>query len=309
MGQTDIMVDVIQSQLLTHAVFPCVPCGDLLSHGGDRQTDVKVDPLVEGSIALPAQWRQHVFNGRQSAEHHAVSHADQAPAPHGLDRLDVEQLWQRHPVRLGRWPFVLVAWRLHPGPIGGQQGRHIRAKPSVSNSRAQSGAKTCATWWTTRWAMARVRSLTSIARSRLRSCFIATQSPRGERSRRSLASAALLTLTLTALSRANHASRYTCRTCTSGRTCHVKSGSCAVASTHYCSTVFGSTSRTSAVPRMLASSATHVITRTMCSTETRLSWKGAPRVSARAYHRNRKFRVAPIPLILFSVNIANERSL
>src|SRR6266851_4749022 len=202
MGQTDIMVDVIQSQLLTHAVFPCVPCGDLLSHGGDRQTDVKVDPLVEGSIALPAQWRQHVFNGRQSAEHHAVSHADQTPAPHGLDRLDVEQLWQRHPVRLGRWPFVLVAWRLHPGPIGGQQGRHIRAKPSVRNSGAQSGAKTCATWWTKRCAMARVRLPTSIASRSLLSGSIATQTHWGDRSRRSMASASLTSPSLSALSKA-----------------------------------------------------------------------------------------------------------
>src|SRR6266849_5743987 len=40
-------------------------------------------------------------------------------------------------------------------------------KPSVRKSGAQSGAKSCATCWTKRWAMAKVRSPTSIASSSL----------------------------------------------------------------------------------------------------------------------------------------------
>jgi hypothetical protein len=38
-----------------------------------------------------------------------VAHLHQAPAPHGLDHVRIEQRRERHPAWLGGWPFVLAA--------------------------------------------------------------------------------------------------------------------------------------------------------------------------------------------------------
>ena len=83
----------------------------------------------------------------------------------------------------------------------------------------------------------------------------------------------------TALSKAKSSSNCTCLTRTSCRTCREKACSCSAASTSHCSTVFGSTSNTRAVPRMPKPSARHAMTRTMSSTEVRLPCKSVPRVS------------------------------
>src|SRR5712691_10428406 len=40
--------------------------------------------LDEGGVALPAAGRQHLLDRLQRAAHDPVSHADQAPPPHGL---------------------------------------------------------------------------------------------------------------------------------------------------------------------------------------------------------------------------------
>src|SRR5712692_8110241 len=45
--------------------------------------------LHEGRVDLPPQWGQHMIDGFQRAEHHAVLHADQASAPHGLNDLRI----------------------------------------------------------------------------------------------------------------------------------------------------------------------------------------------------------------------------
>src|SRR5262249_53980960 len=84
-----------------------------------------------------------------------------------------------------------------------------KSQPSVKKSGAQSGANTCATWWTKRWAIASVRFPTSIASSSLLSGSTATQTHWDNRSRRSMASAALTSPTLTALRRANNTSSWT----------------------------------------------------------------------------------------------------
>ena len=55
-----------------------------------------------------------------------------------------------------------------------------------------------------------------------------------------------------------------------------KGPGCSAASINQCSTVFGSTSNTRAVPRMPKPSARQPITCTMRSTETRLPWNRVP---------------------------------
>ena len=62
-----------------------------------------------------------------------------------------------------------------------------------------------------------------------------------------MASAALTSPVLTALSRAKSSSSWTCWTRTSCRTYQEKACSCSAASTNHCSTVLGSTSNTRVV--------------------------------------------------------------
>src|SRR5262249_1319901 len=84
--------------------------------------------LHEGRIDVPPQGRQPLSDGLQGTKSHAVLHVHQTPAPHGLDYLGIEQLWQRHPAGLGGWTFVLTAWRLHPPPMVCQQGCQVLPK-------------------------------------------------------------------------------------------------------------------------------------------------------------------------------------
>src|SRR6266571_5296945 len=70
--------------------------------------------LNEGRVDLPAVRRQHVLDGGQRAEDHAVCHANQATASCGLHHLRVEQFGKRHPARLGRWACGLAARQVHP---------------------------------------------------------------------------------------------------------------------------------------------------------------------------------------------------
>jgi hypothetical protein len=128
MGQTKVVIDVIQHQLLAQARFVFAQRADPPANSSHMLADVEVDPLDEGGIDLAAKGSSHRIDSLQGAKHHAVTHPHQAPAPHRLDDLRREELRHRHPARLRRRPFVLAAWRLHPGPIVGQQGRHVRAK-------------------------------------------------------------------------------------------------------------------------------------------------------------------------------------
>src|SRR5215467_7050102 len=128
MGQTEIVVTVQDGHLLPQSVFALAQRGDPSPDRGHMLPDGEVDPLHEGRVDVPPKWGQHVIDGLQGTKHHAVLHVDQAPAPHRLDDLGVEELWPWHPAWLGGWPCGLATWRLDPVPIVGQQGRQILPK-------------------------------------------------------------------------------------------------------------------------------------------------------------------------------------
>jgi len=58
------------------------------------------DALNACRVDLPAARRSHLLDGLEGPEHHAVTHAHQAPAPHRLDDLRIEQLRQGYPAGL-----------------------------------------------------------------------------------------------------------------------------------------------------------------------------------------------------------------
>src|SRR5207247_9202944 len=61
-------------QLLPHAVLALAECADPSSHGCHMLADGEVDPLDECCVDLPAERRQHLIDGLQSPEHHAMCH-------------------------------------------------------------------------------------------------------------------------------------------------------------------------------------------------------------------------------------------
>src|SRR5262247_4322634 len=79
----------------------------------------QVEALDKGRVDLPTARREHLLDGRKGPEHHAVTHAHQAPPAHGLDHLRVEQPGPGHPAGLGRGPGGLTTCGLHPLPIVG----------------------------------------------------------------------------------------------------------------------------------------------------------------------------------------------
>jgi hypothetical protein len=123
-----MIIHVIQSQLLPHPLLALTQRADPSSDCRHMLTHRQGDALNEGRVDLPAAGREHLLDGLQGPEHHAVVHAHQAPPAHGLDPLGIQQLRQRHPARLGGWPCGLAAGRLHPVPLVGQQRRHVLAK-------------------------------------------------------------------------------------------------------------------------------------------------------------------------------------
>src|SRR5215831_9801429 len=120
MGQTEIVVTVEHGHLLPQPVFALAQRADPSPDRGHMLPDGEIDPLHEGRVDVPPKWGQHVIDGLQGTKHHAVLHVDQAPAPHPLDDLGVEELWPWHPAGLGGWPWGLATWRLDPVPIVGQ---------------------------------------------------------------------------------------------------------------------------------------------------------------------------------------------
>src|SRR5262249_15431054 len=73
--------------------------------------------LHKGRVDVPAMRSQHGIDRLEGTEHHAVLHPHQAPAPHGLHHLRVEQLRLWHPTRLRRGACDLSPWWLYPVPI------------------------------------------------------------------------------------------------------------------------------------------------------------------------------------------------
>ena len=119
---------------------------------------------------------------------------------------------------------------------------------------------------------------------------IAPQTHWGDRSRRSLASAALPSPALTALSSARVRPIALVSPVRRAGRIGRRPGSCSAASISHCRTVFGSPSNPRAVPRMPRPSARHAMTRTMISTEVRVPGKSVPR--SRENSRDRRYTAA-----------------
>ena len=145
MGQTEIIIDLIQSQLLPYVCLVFAQCRNAPSNSGDMLAQVEIEALDEGGVDVPTTRREHLLDGLQSPEHDAVAHAHQAPPPHGLDHLRVAQLRQGQPARLRCRACGLASWRLQPVAIGVSKAVRDSLTPSVSNSGTQSGANTCPT--------------------------------------------------------------------------------------------------------------------------------------------------------------------
>src|SRR5205823_14719399 len=90
-GQAEIIIDVVHRYLLPQAVLALAQRGNTPSDCRHMLPDGEVEALRERRVDLPAQRRQHLLDGRDRAKHDAVRDTDQAPAPHGLDHLRVEQ--------------------------------------------------------------------------------------------------------------------------------------------------------------------------------------------------------------------------
>src|SRR5262249_51063039 len=123
MGQTEIIVHMIQDQLLAYTILTLAERGDTTSHRRHRLTDGQVEALHEGRVDLPAMRGQHLLDRLQRAEDHAVRDVDQAPPAYCLDHLRIEQPRQRHPAGLEYRTFVLAAWWLRPlAEMGEERG-------------------------------------------------------------------------------------------------------------------------------------------------------------------------------------------
>src|SRR6516164_5588679 len=78
-----------------------LPCGLPGSRGFLSTNGSHLD---ERGVDLVAQGSSHRIDGLQGAKHHAVLHPHQAPAPHRLDDLGLEQLRHRPLAWLRRRP-------------------------------------------------------------------------------------------------------------------------------------------------------------------------------------------------------------
>jgi hypothetical protein len=131
-----------------------------------------VRPLPEGGVALPAGRGAPLMDSGHGAEHQAVPHADR-----GIQR------------GLGAGPAGWRRGHWSHGPSCVSRAVIYSFNPSVRNRGVQSGAKTWATGWTPRCAMASVRSPASSVSSHLGTGSSATHPQCGARDPRGLASA------------------------------------------------------------------------------------------------------------------------
>ena len=91
MGQTEIIVDMIQRQLPPQALLALAQRIDPPPNRGDMLAQAEVEAFHKRRLDLPAAGRQHLLDRLQGAEHDAVLHIAQAPAPHSLHHLRLEQ--------------------------------------------------------------------------------------------------------------------------------------------------------------------------------------------------------------------------
>src|SRR5262249_7077388 len=94
MREAKIVVDMIQGELLPHAVCTLAERADPSADRGHLLADGQVEALHERRGDLPATARQHLLDRLKRAEHDAVADADQTPPAYGLDDLRREQLRQ-----------------------------------------------------------------------------------------------------------------------------------------------------------------------------------------------------------------------
>src|SRR6266478_5611893 len=99
---------MIQRQLLPQPLLALAQRGDAPPHRGHMVADSEVKALYESGVDLAAKRSQNGIDGLQGAKHHAVTHPHQAPTPHRLDDLGIEELRHRYPARLGRWAGSLT---------------------------------------------------------------------------------------------------------------------------------------------------------------------------------------------------------
>src|SRR5712691_10930041 len=125
MGQTEIVRDMIQGQLLVYAVLAFAERRHTPPDRGDMLADTEVKAFNEGGVDLPAAGREHLLDGLQGPEDHPVAHPHQAPPAYRLDHLRIAQPGQRHPAGLRRGACRLLARWLHPLPKVTQQRRGV----------------------------------------------------------------------------------------------------------------------------------------------------------------------------------------
>ena len=139
MGQTEIIVDMIQRQLLPQALLALAQRIDTPPHRRHMLADGQVDPLHERGVDLPAAGRQHLLHRLQGAEHHAVAHPYQPTAPYGLDHLRREELGQWHPARRRQGPCGLPTLGVNPVAEVRQQRRQVLPKTIGEKQRGTVG--------------------------------------------------------------------------------------------------------------------------------------------------------------------------
>src|SRR4029453_19595537 len=113
MREAKIVVDMIQDELLPHAVLTLAERADPSSDRGDMLPHRQVEPLDEGGVDVPTVRGQHLLNSRPRAEDHPVAHPHQASPAYRLDHLRIWQPGQWHPAGLRRGACRLLARWLH----------------------------------------------------------------------------------------------------------------------------------------------------------------------------------------------------
>src|SRR5215470_14495324 len=90
MGQTEIIIALIQYQLLPHTVLAFAQSRDPPSHRRDMLADAEVEAFDERRIDLPATGRQHLLHRLTRAEYDPLVHPHQAPLAYRLEHLCIE---------------------------------------------------------------------------------------------------------------------------------------------------------------------------------------------------------------------------
>src|SRR5262245_33619694 len=199
MGQDEIVIDLEQRQLLTQPVFT-------LTRGRatppDRRyplSQTQIEPFHKRRVDVPAAGGQDLLHGGLCAEDDAVLHLHEPPPSHSFHPLRIEQLSKRPPARFGHWASSLASRWLHSVPEMRHDGSEGMRVPITQKERhtprryqlrdlMQYGLRHC-----------QVRSPTWTLSSTLVSGSIAVQTQWGDRESRSIASAALISPSLTAL--------------------------------------------------------------------------------------------------------------